>query len=153
MRRTSDDDAYGDRTEPRESGRFDVMDAVDMLGRRMGGAIVLAGILIGFGLYTGGGTEVVSEAPRYQAFAADGEVFRLNTDSGTLIACNSTRCTIVLQRGQDLSDDRGATLFKALPTPQLPAPAQPAPAPTGQGAAPALPAPAQPVQAPPAQTK
>lgn len=116
---------------------------LDMLSRRIGGAIVLAGALIGFGMYAGG-DEV--EAPRYQVYAADGEVFRVNTESGTVIACNGQRCMIVLERGQDLAEDQGNTLFRvpAGPAPvALPAPA-PAPAAQGGQAAPApAPAPAQ----------
>lgn len=118
------------------SGSTDLM---DMLGRRISGALLGAGAMIAIGLFAGGdgGTEI--EAPTYQAFAADGEVFRLNTDSGTLIACSATApCRIVLQRGQDLAEDQNGTLFKS-PAGQLPAPA-PAP----QQALPApSPAPAQ----------
>jgi hypothetical protein len=91
-------------------------------------------------VYAGsGGSDV--EAQTYQSFAVDGEVFRLNTDSGTLIACSATApCRVVLQRGQDLAEDQNNTLFKSQAG-QLPAPA---PAPQQ-----ALPAPA----ATPAQTK
>lgn len=115
-------------------------DLIDMLGRRISGAILFAGVAIGIGLFAGGNdTEI--EAPRYQSFAADGEVFRLNTDSGTLIACSATApCRIILQRGQDLAEDQNGTLFKAQAG-QLPAPA-------------ATPAPQQALPAPaPAQTK
>ena len=118
-------------------------DLIDMLGRRISGAILFAGVAIGIGLFAGSGGNDV-EAQTYQAFAVDGEVFRLNTDSGTLIACSATApCRIVLQRGQDLAEDQNGTLFKA-PAPQLPAPA-----PAAQQ--PALPAPAE--TAAPAQTK
>jgi hypothetical protein len=103
---------FGDDDEPRlgrAAGRSDLMDAVDMLGRRLGGAIVLAGLLIGVGVYWSG-DEV--EAPTYQAFAVDGELFRVNMDSGTIIACNAEQqCRIVLERGQDLADDQEG-LFK-----------------------------------------
>lgn len=111
--------------EPRSGEtRGQVAEMLDLLGRRLGGAIVLAGAFIAVGIYSsdGGGDEVQT----YQAFAADGEVFRVNTDSGTIIACNATRCTRILERGQDLLDEGGNTLFKGpVPTaqPALPAPA------------------------------
>ncbi len=126
-------------SESRSSGSppSEMRDLIDMLGRRISGAILFAGVAIGIGLFAGSGGNDV-EAQTYQAFAVDGEVFRLNTDSGTLIACSATApCRIVLQRGQDLAEDQNGTLFKA-PAAPLPAPAQ-----TQQ---PALPAPAEPAQ-------
>jgi hypothetical protein len=120
-----------------------MMSALDMLGRRIGGALVLGGALIGVGMYWSGDSG--DEAPTYQAFAADGEVFRVNTDSGTIIACNSARCTVVLQRGQELEDEAGNTLFR-VPAAQLPAPAQ-QPAQPGPAAAGPQPEQAQPKQA------
>ncbi len=120
------------------SGSTDLM---DMLGRRLSGAILGAGAMIALGVYAGGGSSTEIEAPTYQAFATDGEVFRLNTDSGTLIACSATApCRIVLQRGQNLAEDQNSTLFKGTAATPLPAPAQQQPA---------LPAPAE----TPAQTK
>ena len=129
------------------------MDVLDLLGRRLGGAIVIAGALVGIGLYAGSG----EDGPKYQAFAADGEVFRVNTESGTIIACNASRCARILQRGQELEDGAGNSLFKAAPAPAaLPAPA-PAAAPTVQfpAAAPqqALPAPGPSAPAAAAQPK
>jgi hypothetical protein len=139
MRRTIDDELAGS-DDRRPGTRGDMMDGIDQLSRRLSGALVIAGGLIAFGIYSasGGG----SEAPKYQAFAAGGEVFRVNTESGTIIACNSVRCTIILERGQDLAEGQGNSLFK-LPAP----PAQPAaqlPAPQQPGAA--APGPAQPAQ-------
>lgn len=133
-----------DEEDVREPSRSELMDTMEMLGRRIGGAILFAGVAIGFGVYAGGGDV---EAPTYQAFAADGEVFRVNTDSGTIIACNANRCMRILERGQDLAEDQGSTLFKAAPVSVTPLPA-PAP----QGSQPALPAPAV-EQGPPAQPK
>ena len=132
MSRLADDDRDDDAPESRGT----VSDMLDLLSRRIGGAIVLAGALIGIGLYAGSGRGG-SEAPRYQAFSADGEVFRLNTDSGSIIACNANRCMQILRRGQDLAEDQGNTLFKVAPAAQapataLPAPAQPQPAPAAQ---------------------
>jgi len=131
------------RDEIRGERRSELSELIDMLGRRISGAILFAGVAIGLGVYAGGGSEV--EAVDYQSFAADGEVFRLNTDSGSIIACNATRCMQVLRPGQDLAEDQGTTLFKT-PAGALPAPAA---SPTQQPAQPALPAPT----AQPAQTK
>ncbi|WP_166040514.1 hypothetical protein [Sphingosinicella sp. YJ22] len=126
-----------DDQDRRSSEPFDMMSALDMLGRRIGGALVLAGALIGVGIYWSGDT---TEAPEYQGFAADGEVFRLNLDSGSIIACNAERCTQILRPGQDLEDNEGNTLFRVPPAAQLPAPAAQQPA-----------APAQPDQSAPKQ--
>ena len=130
-----------DEQDGRSSESFDLMSALDMLGRRVGGALVLAGALIGVGIYWSGDT---TEAPDYQAFAADGEVFRLNLDSGSIIACNAERCTQILRPGQDLEDNQGNTLFRVPPGPTAPAaqlspPApqqstQPSPGQAGEGA-------------------
>lgn len=137
-----DDDDIDERLARRSASARDsgssssLSDFVEMLGRRLSGAILGAGAMIAIGLFAGGGGDVDVEAPDYQAFAADGEVFRLNTDSGTLIACSATApCRIILQRGQDLAEDQTGTLFKNAPGAQLPVPG---PAPQQ-----ALPAPAQ----------
>ena len=128
--------------------RGDMMDAVDQFSRRLSGALVIAGGLIGLGIYSASGSD---DALKYQAFAADGEVFRVNTQSGTIIACNATRCMTVLERGQDLAESQSSTLFKAPSGPAQPAPQLPAPAP--QQTTPPAPAVAQPVLAPPASPK
>ncbi|MDB5668124.1 MAG: hypothetical protein JWL74_1074 [Alphaproteobacteria bacterium] len=138
-----------DDQDPRPSEPLDTMSALDMLGRRLGGAMVLAGALIGVGIYWSGDT---TEAPEYQAFAADGEVFRLNLESGSIIACNSERCTQILRPGQDLAENQRDTLFKtppaqSAPAAQLPAPAGPQPQPAQ--AAPSAPQPGQAPSAPP----
>lgn len=146
MPRYTDDEPATDFQDSRTGSRFDLREAADLLSRRLSGAIVLAGGLIAFGLYSGGSGQ---EPATYQAFAAGGEVFRLNTDSGTIIACNATRCTRILQRGQDLAEGQGNTLFKTPLAPALPAPQTPPPA--VQQVAPAPPAPTQPVPAPPPQ--
>jgi hypothetical protein len=158
MRRDYDDeDRLGRGRDPDVGSRSELMEAVDQLSRRLSGALMLAGGLIALGIYAGAGRGN-EDAQTYQAFAADGEVFRVNTDSGTIIACNATRCMRVLERGQDLVEGQGNSLFKSAATPQLQAgPAQPsAPAqsvaPAGADpspAAPALPAP----QVQPAQPK
>ena len=138
----NDDDDYGrPRGESRPGGRFELLEAMDQLSRRVSGALMLAGGLIGLGLYASSGGQ---EAPEYQIYAADGEVFRLNLDSGSIIACNAQRCMQVLKPGQDLAEDQRNTLFTVPPAQQLPASQPSAPAPAPQQLAP--PAPASPGQ-------
>ena len=136
MRDIRDDERGTGRAGTRDRAPVDMLGALDMLGRRIGGALVLGGALIGLGLYWGGDSG--DEAQRYQAFAADGEVFRVNTDSGTIIACNANRCVQVLESGQELADEQGNTLFRVPPAPSAPAAQFPAPA----AQQPATPAPA-----------
>ena len=88
--------------------------------RRIITSIVIAGGLIGLAIWSQG------DPPRYQVTAADGRIIRVNTQSGTVIACEGRTCAVVLERGQDLADK--------LPERALPAPATQNPA--------ALPAPA-----------
>lgn len=98
---------------------------IDGVVRKLVTAIVIAGAIIGLAIYSQDGP------PRYQV-AADGErVYRINTDSGTVIACEGDKCAIVLQRGQELLD--------ALPVKALPAPA-PGPAVSAGNEAAAIPA-------------
>ena len=94
--------------------------------RRLVTSVFVAGGLVAIAVYASGG----EEAPRYQVTAADGRIVRVNTESGTVIACQEGRCAIVLRRGQDLED--------SLPQGRLPAQPQPA----EPKAAPALPSPA-----------
>ena len=106
MRRNLNEERDPYSADGPESSRSLLTETLDLLGRRIGGALVLAGALVGIGLYTGGGGG--DEAPKYQAFAADGEVFRVNTENGTIIACNATRCMRILARGQELAEVRSA---------------------------------------------
>lgn len=70
---------------------------VDRLGRRLASALVIAGALIGLGIYWRPGP------PRYQAVTAGTQVVRLDTRSGTMIACEADQCGIVLRHGQHLA--------------------------------------------------
>ena len=123
MRDIRDDEDLRSPREPHAGP--DLAETIDLLGRRLGGALMVAGALIGAGMYLASDGD---DGPRYQAFSAGGEVFRVNTDSGTVIACNAQRCTRILERGQELMEDGGKTLFQssAPPAAQLPSQAQPA---------------------------
>jgi hypothetical protein len=115
--------------EPREPAPATLAlgDLIDGAARRIITAIVIAGGLIGLAIWSQEG----GEAPRYQVTAADGRIIRINTESGTVIACDTERpggrCAIVLQRGQSLDDALPARpappRVEARPAPALPAPA------------------------------
>ncbi|HZG46867.1 MAG TPA: hypothetical protein VEZ41_11480 [Allosphingosinicella sp.] len=145
MRRGDDDDYRPRQQDAPSEAPSTLGEAIDQLSRRLSGALMLAGGLIGLGLYASSGSQ---EAPEYQIYAADGEVFRLNLDSGSIIACNAQRCMQVLKPGQDLAEGQRSTLFTVPPAQQLPAGQPSAPAPqqiapnaTGNPAQPAAPAP------------
>jgi len=95
-----------------------VGDLVEGAVRKLVTGIVIAGGLIAVGLYSQAGPA------RYQVIAADGRVYRINTQSGTVIGCEGDRCAIVLRRGQELEDSLGPP-----PAPKQVAPPQAAPAP------------------------
>ena len=97
-----------------------IVELVEGAVRKLVTAIVIAGGLIAIGLYSQAGPA------RYQIVAADGRVYRLNTQSGWVVGCEGARCAILLRHGQDFEDSLGAP-----PAPkQLAPPAQNAPAPT-----------------------
>ena len=109
-------------------------DIVDGAMRKLVTAIVIAGGLIAFGLYSQAGPA------RYQMVAADGRVFRLNTGNGTVVGCENNHCAILLRHNQDFED----SLPAPPPPPRQIAPppaAAPAPAPTPALSAPVAPAP------------
>jgi hypothetical protein len=106
--------------EPREPREPTVGELIDQSVRRVVTALVIAGGLIGFGVYAGGGGDV--EAPDYQiASGTDGRVYRLNTDSGSIVVCENNQCWLMQSGSRDLDDE------PPRPTPQqaVPAPAQP----------------------------
>lgn len=107
-------------------------DLVEGAVRKIVTGIVIAGGLIGIGLYSQAGPA------RYQMVAADGHVYRLNTKSGVIVACTGDRCGFVLKDSGDI--------HRSVEPPTPPRPAE-APAPSA-APAPALP-PAGP-SAPPA---
>lgn len=117
-------DSRYDRERPRPlSSEPTVGELIEASVRKIVSAIVIAGGLIALGAYTSG-----REGPRYQVAADNGRVYRINTDSGTVIACENEHCAIVLEHGRDLE----AHLPPNPPpvAPQLPPPAsQPATAP------------------------
>ena len=80
---------------PAEEPPPSLAELVEVAVRRLMTAIVIGGGLIALAVYS------KADPPRYQVTAADGRLFRVNTESGTVIACENARCAIVLERGQD----------------------------------------------------
>lgn len=121
-----------ERAAPKEEATL--ADLINDSVRKVVTAIVVAGALIGAGVYLGG-DEV--EAPRYQVTTTpDGRIIRLRTDNGTLVVCDGAgRCGILQRRSEDLEDDPPpSALPKEEARPALPAPAG-ATAPNNEAAA------------------
>lgn len=121
--RTSD--RYGERERD-----LVLHDLIEHAVRRVSTSLVIAGGLIGLGLYM---SAPEASAPSYQMVTtADGQILRLNTDSGRIVSCRGERCGLVLERGQDIDDDPPAPTPEATPAPD----ARPAlPAPSNEAAA------------------
>lgn len=92
--------------------------------RRIVTAIVIAGSIVGLAIYSRPGP------PRYQAFAAEGQIVRIDSRSGTVLACGQGQCWTVVRRGQRLKRNPSPALPKpAAQAPRAPAVAAPKPAP------------------------
>ena len=131
----------GRRSEPEPEPT--VGELIEGSMRKLVTGLVIAGGLIGLGMYGGGrgGTRV--EAPTYQVSAsADGRtVYRVNTDSGSIVACRDNHCWLMQRGSRGLDEEPPAeTAAAAAPPPVQAQPAQPQ-AVTAQPAAPQLTAP------------
>ena len=120
-----------DRLRRREATEPSLYDMVDLVARRLVTAIVLAGGLVAFGLWT----QDSAEAPGYQiAAGADGRIYRVNTDSGSIVACEGDTCALIQRASEDLADELPERIKAALPPPaQTPATNEAAAAPAEQG--------------------
>ena len=67
--------------------------------------------------------------PRYQAFAVGGQVVRIDSRTGAMIACEGGRCGDIHRRGQRIEKSW------TIPQPQLPNPGAAVPAPATPPAA------------------
>jgi len=70
---------------------------LDLAMRRIAFAIVVAGGAIALALYAR------PSPPRYEAFATDAGIVRIDKKSGRMIACEGGRCMTVLERHQKLA--------------------------------------------------
>jgi hypothetical protein len=141
------DRRYGrdDLGKPAPADReISLTELVDGVVRRVVTAVVIAGGLVAIGAYAGGGGDV--EAPRYQIAAADGRVYRVNTENGTIVGCVGNNCAVI-QRGNNDLEDGPLPSVQIQIGPDTRQPALPAP-PAQNGAAPAQPPAAAPAPAP-----
>lgn len=121
----SDRERY--RSAPEPDRRTAESELIDAALRKIVTAIVIAGALIALAIWSR------PSPPHYQVAVGDGRIVRINTQSGTVIACEGETCAIVLERGRHLArhlPSRALPAPAAAPAPALPAPkAAPAPAP------------------------
>jgi hypothetical protein len=99
-------------------------EAIDGAVRKITTGIVIAGALIGLGIYA-------HPEPRFDAFAFGDQIVRVDGKTGTIIACEGDRtCQLVLRKGQRLERIRrtDASARPALPKTDsaMPLPAAPA---------------------------
>jgi hypothetical protein len=126
MSRNRLEDFEGEREERAEE--LSIADMIENAARKLVTALVIAGGLIALAIY------FRPSPPRYQAAVGDGRIVRVDSRTGSVIACDGERCYRVLRRGQEL--DEPPPRAKALPAPAA-RPAQPAPAPPSNAAVPA----------------
>ena len=103
------------RFDPSDPGQRTAMlgEAIDGAVRKITTGIVIAGGLIGLGIYA-------HPEPRFDAFAFGDRIVRVDGKTGTIIACEGTRtCELVLRKGQRLERIKRT----GAPKPALPAPA------------------------------
>ena len=107
-----------------------IRELADMVLRKIVSGIVIGAALISLAIYARPGP------PRYQAVVGNGEVFRVDTRSGTILSCVENRCSTVVRKGQSLvrRAERDA-LPKQETQPRLPAPAPTTSAPASPPAA------------------
>jgi hypothetical protein len=107
-----------------EPGETSLGDVVDGAVRKIVTALVIASGILALAIYSRPGP------PRFQVFAADGQIIRIDTRSGTILACEADRCMRIVKRGQHLVDSlESKPLPKrdALPAQAPPPAAAPAP--------------------------
>lgn len=100
----------------REEAEPSLYELVDLVARRLVTAVVIAGGLIAFAVWT---QDV--EAPDYQiAASADGRVYRVNTESGWIIGCENKTCEILLDDETNLRAELPARVREMLPPAEQP---------------------------------
>lgn len=114
---------YGDDFDEPEP-TLSLADLADGLARKIVTAIVIAGALIALAIY------FRPSPPRYQAAVGDGKIVRIDSKTGTVLACEGPRCYRVLRRGQEPDEPpaQSALPKQGAPPPQAPQ-AEPAPRP------------------------
>ncbi len=111
------DDRF-DRSDPGERG---LGAAIDGAVGKITTGIVIAGAIVGLAVYAR------PAPPRYDAFAFGNQIVRVDSKTGTIIACEGQRtCQQILRKGQRLTrikrtDDALPAPAAATPPPALPA--------------------------------
>jgi hypothetical protein len=98
---------------------------VDNAVRRISTSIAIAGIAIALSIYARPGPS------RYEAFATERGIVRIDTRKGTVIGCEGGQCVTLVRRGQRLGPNPNIVDDDEPPR-ALPAPPPPAPAPAKQ---------------------
>ncbi|HEU0134612.1 MAG TPA: hypothetical protein VFR28_07300 [Allosphingosinicella sp.] len=109
------------RSDSSDADRRSTMlgEAIDGAVRKITTGIVIAGGLIGLGIYA-------HPEPRFDAFAFGNQIIRVDGKTGTIIACEGTRtCQQVLRKGQRLERIKRSDALPA-PSQATPLPAAPA---------------------------
>jgi len=107
-----------DERERREADSS-LADVIDLAARRFLMSMLVVGGAIALAIYSRPGP------PRYEAFATDSGIVRIDTRTGTVLACETGGCYTVVRKGQGLIERPEP---KALPQPtQAPATALPPP--------------------------
>jgi hypothetical protein len=99
------------RFDPSDPGQRGTMlgEAIDGAVRKITTGIVVAGGLIGLGIYA-------HPEPRFDAFAFGDQIIRVDGKTGTIIACEGAQtCRLVLRKGQRLNRIRRTD---SLPAPE-----------------------------------
>jgi hypothetical protein len=140
-----EDELDRDRLRSREPEREPTLgEVIDGAVRKIVTGVVIAGGLIALGIWSSGGSDSSGSDLEYQIVtSADGAmVYRINTDSGSIVACRtaSNACWLMQRASRDLEDEPPQNV-------SVPQPAQAAPP---QQQAPAQVTPAQPAQQLPA---
>lgn len=94
--------------------------------RKIVTAIVLSGGIVALAIYAR------PAPPRYQAIIGDGQIVRIDTRTGTVIACEENHCMQIVRRGQRLERSLDRAPLPKQNVPEAPAAAPPEAAPAGR---------------------
>jgi hypothetical protein len=111
------------RFDPSDPGARGTMlgEAIDGAVRKITTGLVIAGALIGLGIYARPGP------PRFDAFAFGNQIIRVDGRTGTIIACEGQQtCQLVLRKGQRLTRIKRTDAALPRPAAATPLPAAPA---------------------------
>ena len=108
----------------REATESAAADMIERSIRQIAIAIAMAGALIALALYWRPGPS------HYQVVTIGDQVVRLNTRSGTMVACNVQKCGFVIHESRGIDENSGHALLPPAQPASQPAPPQKAPAPT-----------------------